>query len=86
VLRDEPGLAAVALAGTNGWELTLLNPDGQRLELASPRGPIVTDARALYLRLGDDPPLFTARGATTVQVGSTVLLRSQAPADAARTR
>jgi len=55
VLRDEPGLAAVALADPGGrWELAVLNATGQRLTLASPRGDVTTDAPRPRRRLRRD--------------------------------
>lgn len=84
VLRDEPGLAAVALADPGGrWELAVLNTTGGRLTLTSPRGEVTTDAHALYLDLdGGRPPRYTARAATLLRVGDAVLHKADARGDA----
>ncbi|MFC4294007.1 hypothetical protein ACFO0A_02915 [Novosphingobium tardum] len=76
VLRDEPGLAVVTLGGPQAWELVLLNKEGRRLTFDSPRGPVTTDAKALYLALGDGAPRWSATGATVVEVGGKGLFTS----------
>jgi hypothetical protein len=84
VLRDEPGLAAVALATPGGgrWELAVLNTTGQRLTLASPRGDVTTDAHALYLDLDGDEPTYSARAATLLKLGDAALHHVKARSDA----
>jgi hypothetical protein len=74
VIRDEPGLAAVALVGADRWELALLNPSGSRIVIESPRGQIETDAHALYLDMsGRQRIRYSARGAAVLTVGRSAL-------------
>lgn len=85
VLRDEPGLSAVAIGDSRGWELAVLNEMGERVILATPGGPLTTDARALYLRIAPGTAThFSARGATQVTLGTVALHRSPAPVDVVR--
>lgn len=85
VVRDEPGLSAVIIGDGRGWELAVLNVTGGSVTLATPGGPLTSDARALYLRVAPGAETrFSARGATQVTLGGAPLHRSAAPADVVR--
>lgn len=84
VIRDEPGVAAVAVSPAPGrWEMALLNRTGKRLTVTGPRGSVTTDACALYLDLdGSKPARYMARAATLLQVGDMVLRKAKERGDA----
>lgn len=77
VLRDLPGLSAVVIFDGAEWELALLNDAGLQLTLATPGGPLVTDAHTLYLRVAPHMATrFSARGTTLITLGPAALHRS----------
>lgn len=74
VLRDEPGLSAMLIGSGSDWEIALLNPEGLRITLETPSGPLSTDAHSLYLKVSPGVrPVFTARGASLLSLGKTAL-------------
>ena len=51
VLRDEPGLVAIGFDSSDGYEISLLNPDARKVIVTTPVGEVHTDAEAAYVRL-----------------------------------
>lgn len=84
VLRDVPGLSAVAIDGGAEWELALLNEAGLRVTLATPGGEVVTDARALYLHGAKNmAPRISAQDASIITLSGAALHRTPSRTDLA---